>query len=162
MRTDKNKWEFAKLIYMRIFFALLASLLLAACGEYQTVRITLPDGFAVNALVADTPQKQEKGLMFVKDLPEDKGMLFVFNQEEDQAFWMKNTLIDLDIIFIGADKTVNSVEPEVPHSYTYTPDDEVAYSLGYGQYVLELASKTAAKHGVTAGAPLDFTVPDKK
>ena len=75
---------------------------------------------------------------------------------------MKNTLIDLDIIFIGADKKVNSVEPEVPHSYTYTPDDEVAYSLGYGQYVLELASKTAAKHGVTAGAPLGFTVPDKK
>ena len=162
MQADKNKWEFATLIYMKVFFLLLASLFVAACGEYQTVSITLPDGFVVNALVADTPQKQEKGLMFVKDLPENKGMLFVFNQEEEQAFWMKNTLIDLDIIFIGADKKVNSVEPEVPHSYTYTPDDEVAYSLGYGQYVLELASKTAAKHGVTAGAPLGFTVPDKK
>ena len=93
--------------------------------------------------------------------PENKGMLFVFNQEEEQAFWMKNTLIDLDIIFIGADKKVNSVEPEVPHSYTYTPDDEVAYSLGYGQYVLELPSGASAKHGIKTGSKLHFSTDTK-
>ena len=141
---------------MKVFFLLLASLFVAACGGYQTVSITLPDGFVVNALVADTPQKQEKGLMFVKDLPENKGMLFVFNQEEEQAFWMKNTLIDLDIVFIGPDKRVTSVAEQVPHSYTYTPDSDVARALGQGQYVLELAAKTAAGHGVKPGAQLSF------
>ena len=99
--------------------------------------------------------------MFVKQLPENEGMLFVFQQDEDQAFWMKNTLIDLDMVFIGSDKRVTSVAEQVPHSYTYTPDDEVAYALGYGQYVLELAAKTAAKHGVTEGAEIKFELAEK-
>lgn len=139
----------------------LLACLLCACNGYQTVTVTLPDGFAVRARVADTPEKQEKGLMFVKQLPENEGMLFVFQQDEDQAFWMKNTLIDLDMVFIGSDKRVTSVAEQVPHSYTYTPDDEVAYALGYGQYVLELAAKTAAKHGVTEGAEIKFELAEK-
>ena len=138
------------------------ALFLCACGGYETVTVTLPDGFAVKARLADTPEKQEKGLMFVTELPETEGMLFAFEQEEDQAFWMKNTLIDLDIIFIGADKKVTFVADEMPHSYTYTPDDQVAYAVGYGQYVLELPAKAAAKHGVVQGAELKFELPDKK
>ena len=136
--------------------------LLCSCGGYQTVEVTLPDGFAVNARIADTPEKQEKGLMFVKELPENEGMLFVFEQDEEQAFWMKNTLIDLDIVFIGSDRRVTSVAPQVRHSYTYTPDDQVAYALGYGQFVLELAAKTAAKHGVTEGTEIQFELAAKK
>ena len=116
---------------------------LCACKHYTTVPVTLPDGFVVQALVADTPAKQEKGLMFVTDLPENKGMLFVFDKEDEQVFWMKNTLIDLDMVFIGSDKAVTSVAVEMPHSYTYTPDNEIAYAVGQGQYVLELSAKTA-------------------
>lgn len=148
---------------MKKFALLLLPLfLLCACGGYETVTVTLPDGFPVQARVANTPQKQEKGLMFVTELPENEGMLFVFDQDEDQAFWMKNTLIDLDIVFIGSDRKVTFVAEEMPHSYTYTPDDQVAYALGYGQYVLELASKTAAKHGVVQGAEIQFTLPGTK
>lgn len=143
-----------------VLFAL--PFLLCACGGYETVTVTLPDGFNVRARVADTPEKQEKGLMFVKELPENEGMLFVFEQDEEQGFWMKNTLIDLDMVFIGSDKKVTSVAEEVEHSYTYTPDEEVAYALGYGRYVLELAAKTAAKHGVRPGTELKFDVTDKK
>ena len=105
---------------MKYFFLLLTILGLAACTNYQTVSITLPDGFVLHARVADTPAKQEKGLMFVKHLTENEGMLFTFDEETEQLFWMKNTLIDLDIVFIGADKRVILVDPEVPHSYTYT------------------------------------------
>ena len=94
--------------------------------------------------------------MFVKNLPEDQGMLFVFNKDQEQAFWMKNTLIDLDMVFISSHQIVTSVAAEVPHSYTYTPDEEVAYAFGYGKYVLELAGKTAAKHQVVPGAPVLF------
>lgn len=130
---------------------------LCACKHYTTVPVTLPDGFVVQALVADTPAKQEKGLMFVTDLPANKGMLFVFDKEDEQVFWMKNTLIDLDMVFIGSDKTVTSVAVEMPHSYTYTPDNEIAYAVGQGQYVLELSAKTAAKHNVVPGTKLAFT-----
>ena len=110
----------------------------------------------VQARVADTPEKQERGLMFVTELPEDQGMIFVFDKDEEQFFWMKNTLIDLDMVFMTGDKTVTHVAAEVPHSYTYTPDYEVAQAVGYGQYVLELASKTAQKHHVIPGSQLQF------
>ena len=132
-----------------------------ACAP-KPVTVTLPDGFEVAAQLADTPAKQEKGLMFVTHLPENEGMLFVFDQESAQAFWMKNTLIDLDMVFISADKTVTSVAAQMPHSYTYTPDNEVAYTEGWGQYVLELAAKTAARHGVTPGSKIEFSLPEKK
>lgn len=133
------------------------ALFTCACAPKNTVTVTLPDGFEVSAQLALTPQEHEKGLMFVTELPENKGMLFVFDTEDELLFWMKNTLIDLDMVFIGADKTVTSVANEMPHSYTYTPDNEIAYASGYGQYVLELAAKTAEKHGVKAGAKLQFT-----
>ncbi|MBO4674747.1 MAG: DUF192 domain-containing protein [Elusimicrobiaceae bacterium] len=140
----------------KVFFSTLIFIFLAGCSSYQTRTVTLPDGFKVAARVADTPAKQEKGLMFVTDLPENRGMLFVFDQEQELRFWMKNTLIDLDMVFIGADKKVTSVAQQVPHSYTYTPDYEVATADGVGQYVLELSAQTAAKHGVVPGATLQF------
>ena len=143
---------------MKHFFLLTVVLLLAACNSYKSTTVTLPDGFKIYARIADTPQKKAKGLMFVKQLPENEGMLFTFDEETEQLFWMKNTLIDLDIVFIGADKRVILVDPEVPHSYTYTPDSDVAYSAGYGKYVLELPAKTAGKHKVSAGEELDFTL----
>ena len=146
---------------MKHFFLLFTLFLLAACGGKQTLQVTLPDGFTVQAALATTPQQHAKGLMFVKHLPENEGMLFVFEEEQPQSFWMKNTLIDLDIIFIGADQRVTSVAAQMPHSYTYTPDTDVAYTNGYGQYVLELAAKTAARHGVVPGAKINFTTAGK-
>ena len=143
---------------MRKCFLLLVALLsVGACNTYQTIPVTLPDGFVVQARVADTPAKQERGLMFVQNLPENEGMIFVFDQDQEQVFWMKNTLIDLDMVFVNSHKTVTSVAAEVPRSYTYTPDDEVAYAVGYGQYVVELAAQTAAKHNVVAGTQLIFS-----
>lgn len=142
---------------MKYFFPVFLLLTLVGCTSDKTVPVTLPDGFTVQARVADTPQKQQRGLMFVKHLPENEGMLFPFEEETDQLFWMKNTLVNLDIVYLGADKRVILVDPQVPHSYTYTPDSEVAYSAGYGKYVLELAAKTAQRHGVTQGAELRFT-----
>ncbi len=141
----------------KLLLLMLAAGSLAACRSSRTIPVTLPDGFVVQAQVANTPQQQEHGLMFVTDLPEDKGMIFIFDTEQDQLFWMKNTLIDLDMVFIDSTKKVTQVASEVPHSYTYTPDDEVAYAVGYGQYVLELAAKTAQKHQVVPGSTVQFS-----
>lgn len=141
----------------RLLFLSLA-LLLAACNDYQTATLTLPDGSLIKARIADTPEKTERGLMFVTDMPQDEGMLFVFDNEQDQLFWMKNTLIDLDIIFIAPDQIVTGLHERVPHTYTYTPDYEVPTAGGRGQYVLELNAGVAEKTGIKPGSRLQFTL----
>jgi uncharacterized membrane protein (UPF0127 family) len=59
--------------------------------------------------VAATPEQQERGLMFVKSLAPDRGMIFPYDPPQQIAFWMKNTLIPLDIIFIRADGTIAKI-----------------------------------------------------
>lgn len=151
-----NKYAFCYTLYMKkLLFFILLSVLFSACAKTRTI-VTLPDGFSVEVRLALTPEEQQNGLMFVKHLPENQGMLFVFDQNQQHIFWMKNTLIDLDIVFLDDAQQVTSVSAQVPRSYTYTPDNQVALAPGYGQYVLELASKTAAKHGVKEGAKISF------
>lgn len=142
---------------MKHFALAILTLFLGACTHPSVVTVTLPDGFEVSARIANTPKAQEKGLMFVTELPENEGMLFVFDEEDDLTFWMKNTLIDLDMIFLDSEQTVTSVADEMPHSYTYTPDDQVAYAEGWGKYVLEVPAKTAARHHVKEGVKLQFS-----
>ena len=140
---------------MKNLFALSLLLLLCACGGVK-VPLTLPDGFIVKAEIADTPAKAEKGLMFRKSLAENGGMLFIFEEEAPRVFWMKNTFIDLDMIFIDADGVVTSVAANVPRSYSYTPDHKVAYVPGRGRYVLELAAGGAKKHNIEEGSKIEF------
>lgn len=138
---------------MWLFFAVF---LLTACNAYQTADVTLPSGQVIKAKIADTPEKITKGLMFVKQMPENEGMLFVFDEEDEHLFWMKNTLIDLDIVFILSDGTVSVVHDRVPHTYTYTPDYQVPTAYGIGQYVLELNGGVSGKHGVEPGRKIKF------
>lgn len=130
---------------------------MCACSP-KTVKIILPDGFTVKAELALTPEEAAKGLMFRTELPEGSGMLFVFDEDDARYFWMKNTLIDLDIIFITSDKKIFSSAQRVPHSYTYTPDSQVATAQGYGQYVLELPAGSVKKHALNDGSALEFNL----
>ncbi len=67
--------------------------------------------------MALTPHEQEVGLMFRKEVPADGGMLFVFPVQQEGQFWMKNTLVPLDMVFINADGTIRSIsENTVPLS----------------------------------------------
>src|SRR6185437_8446395 len=79
---------------------LLAAPVLAA--DADATFHTAKGEFTFHLEFADTPAAQEKGLMFRKSLAPDAGMLFDFHDEEVVAFWMKNTLIPLDMLFIGA------------------------------------------------------------
>ena len=139
-------------------FLLLPLFLLCACSAYDKTIVTFPDGFKVKAEIADTPEKTEKGLMHRKTLAENKGMLFIFDKSEPRLFWMKNTLISLDIIFINSDKTIYSIAHNVPRSYVYTPDDQVRRVQGFGKYVLEVPSGTARKHNLAEGSALEFNL----
>ncbi len=154
--------RFCYTINMRKIFAVLVSAaacgVLCACGEYEYTDVSLPDGFVIRAAIADTPQKTQKGLMFVKELPPDAGMLFVFDKEDEQYFWMKNTLVDLDIIFLDAQQRIRTQYARVPHTYTYTPDAQIPVVSGRARYVLECAAGTIMRHSLKNGDRLEFAL----
>src|SRR5262249_30583791 len=94
-------------------FSLFALGLLYACASISTAQVTIHsqkgDLIGVSVEIAETQQKRSFGLMYRRDLPESHGMLFIFLREEPLSFWMKNTPLPLDIIFINADHTIVSI-----------------------------------------------------
>ena len=96
--------------------------------------------------LAQTPEQRQIGLMWRKDMPQHEGMLFVFEQASVQCFWMRNTLIPLDMVFIGADRRVVGVV----HRATPETDDPRDVP-GEWLYVLEVAGGMASRWGVRAG-----------
>lgn len=100
---------------------------------------------AVTVEVAADPAARERGLMFRQRLDEDRGMLFVFEDEEEHSFWMKNTLIPLDMIFIsGEGRVVGVVSRAEPLSLE-------PRSGGRCRFVLEVAGGWARARGVAPG-----------
>lgn len=98
------------------------------------------------AEVAADPASQEKGLMFRKSMAPDAGMLFDFHTPDFQTFWMKNTIVPLDMIFIRADGTISSIAPNaVPYSETPIPSYEPVRA------VLEINGGRAAQLGILPG-----------
>lgn len=95
--------------------------------------------------VADTDMKRSAGLMFRAAMADDHGMLFVFDQTRRLSFWMKNTPMPLDLIFIGEDGRVVATLPGEPFSTASIGPEEPA------RFVLELKAGTAQKSGIADG-----------
>ena len=107
---------------------------------------TRNDGHVFRVWLADTPERQSQGLMFVRDLPEDEGMLFVDRDSRIWGMWMKNTFIPLDMVFIDARGRVVAIfERTVPHS------EASIWSDGPVRAVLEVNGGTAARLGLKPG-----------
>ncbi len=125
--------------------------------------LTFPNGKKISVDVVDTPATREIGLMCVTKMPKNYGMLFAFSQEMALNFWMKNTLVPLDILWIGADKKITIIHERMKASRVDTPEDQIAVAGGRGQYVLELASGEAKRRGLKAGDQLNFeaAIPEK-
>ena len=101
--------------------------------------------------VVKEPRELRRGLMYREYLPPDQGMLFLMGDEEEHSFWMKNTLIPLDMLFIGKDKKVAGVvENAEPLTTTSRMVD------GMSLYVLEVNGGWCKKHGIGAGATAQF------
>ena len=88
------------------FTALLAAALFIA--DPPLITITYPKGTRILAEVVDTPAKRASGLMFRDRLAPDRGMLFVFEEAGAWSFWMKNTMIALDILWLAASASAGS------------------------------------------------------
>jgi uncharacterized membrane protein (UPF0127 family) len=108
----------------------------------------------VRVEVAATDQQRQMGLMFREALGEFDGMLFIFPSERHNSFWMRNTLLPLDMFFIDSSwKVVGVVENAEP--LTESPRDVD----GLSQYVLEVNAGFAKRHGLGAGNKLRFVAP---
>ena len=101
--------------------------------------------------LARSPRQIQRGLMYRRHLQPDRGMLFLFPRERVQSFWMKNTLIPLDMIFVTSGMEVAGVVENAE------PLTEVSRSVGKpSQYVIEVNAGWASAHGVVSGTPVRF------
>ena len=117
-------------------------------------RIVLPDGFVVSLEIAADDEMRAQGLMYRDHIDPGKGMLFVFPRDDVFSFWMKNTRIPLDMIWIDANRRVVGLIPNVPPCRV---PDCPSYGPGVvARYVLELGAGEAAKHGLKVGDALQF------
>jgi uncharacterized membrane protein (UPF0127 family) len=98
--------------------------------------------------VADDTGERSAGLMFRETMADDRGMLFVFEQTQPVGFWMKNTPMPLDLVFIAEDGTVRAVRPGVPFSEAVISPGEPV------RFVLELKAGTAEKAGIVGGTKI--------
>lgn len=104
---------------------------------------------SITVEVCSTPQERSLGLMYRKSLAKDAGMLFAFPSERMNAFWMKNTYLSLDMVFIDSKLRVVGVLEDVP------PLNEAPRGIDVpSQYVVELAAGGARQHGVSIGAEM--------
>jgi uncharacterized membrane protein (UPF0127 family) len=118
------------------------------------VRVHAP-GEVLDLRIADSAAKREYGLMCVRVLPPRTGMIFVFSDGDNlRDFWMKNTLIPLDMIWVSKNGLVNDVAANVPSTTTDTPDTKIPHREGTGTYVIELAAGEAARAGIKPGVML--------
>jgi uncharacterized protein len=124
----------------------------AQAGDWP--QILFPDGFAVKVEVASDDPTREQGLMYRNSLADDRGMIFLFPQNGEFAFWMKNTLIPLDMIWIDEGKRIVHIASNVPPCKA---DPCPSYPPGVqARYVLEVAAGVAAKHHLANGNILRF------
>src|SRR3989304_5131067 len=91
--------------WLRAIFLLALSLVVVACDSGPRVIISTKNGkeLVLRVEVVETPAKRALGLQYRNELADDQGMLFLFRFETVQSFWMKNTPLSLDMIFIGSD-----------------------------------------------------------
>jgi len=157
--NDRKRRKFRTQV---ITIILLAGLLFAGLKVYEkylTAKSFIPltisrDNKTIETFkveVADSEPEQEKGLMYRKSIGNREGMIFLYNSEKIQTFWMKNTYIPLDMLFIDKSKKIVGMLKNVP------PLNEEQRSVSVpSQYVLELKSGVADELGVQVGDLVGF------
>ena len=121
-------------------------------------RVILPDGTAIQVEIASDDATRAQGLMFRDQLAADRGMIFLFNQTNNYPFWMKNTLIPLDMIWIDDQKRIVAIKASVPPCKA---DPCPSYDpAAFARYVLELGGGVAARHGLANGQTVRFEAMD--
>lgn len=114
----------------------------------------LPDGFVVELEIAANDELRAQGLMYRESLPSGQGMLFLFPRPGEYPFWMKNTLIPLDMIWLEPAGRIVAIRPDIQPCRadpcpTYAPE-------AIASYVLELAAGEAKAHNLVVGDTIEL------
>ncbi len=133
-------------LWLAVACALAAAPAVATESEDTVVIVSGGEEHVFEVEIADTPDKTSRGLMFRRELAPDAGMLFDFFEERPASFWMRNTLIPLDMLFIRANGEIVKVHANaIPHDETPIPSGEPV------RFVLEIPGGRAAELGISAG-----------
>ena len=125
-----------------------------AASSVAGPRIVFPDHFAVSVEIASDPETRTQGLMFRDHLAGNAGMIFLFPKADEYPFWMKNTLIPLDMVWVDEGHRIVHISHDVPPCKAdpcadYPPNAKASS-------VLELAAGVAARHHLNTGDTLLF------
>lgn len=154
--------DFTWIIMMRYLFLCLLTLL-SGCTlvwpsnnnhqqqDPDTLSRICTEADCIHIEIADTDASRQQGLMRREDLPIGSGMLFIFEQTAHHAFWMKNTLLDLDIIWLDEMLTIVDIQTVPPCTTDPCPSYTPAQP---SRFVLELNAQTATSLGRTTGTQL--------
>lgn len=131
--------------------AVLLAVPLAACSDEGKLVLHTDSGdHSFNVEVVDTDETRAQGLMYRQELADDAGMLFDFKEERNVSFWMRNTFIPLDMIFVGSDGVVKNIHVNArPQDPTSIPSE------GPVQFVLEIPGGQSKVIGLKAGDTMD-------
>ncbi len=126
-------------------------------GELYLVKSTGDTIRKIDIEIADVESERTIGLMHRRSMPDTQGMLFIFEQERPRSFWMRNTLIGLDIMYVRADGEIESIA-----KYCIPKYEKSIPSRGPALYVLEVIEGFCDIHGVEVGDRIDFKRTDGK
>ncbi len=146
---------------VRVILLLFTLLCVTACDAGQAQQLPSEDmvvlksgsnaQIKLSVEVADTPYALQRGMMFRTEVKPNTGMIFVFPDYTERWFWMKNTLVPLDMLFIDDTGMIVTIHPNaVPH------DETPVKSVVPAKYVLEIGGGEAARHGFAVGDKIIF------
>ena len=126
---------------------------LATPPKLRTGTVVFPEagGKEVTVEIVDTEQTKARGLMYRKAMPENQGMIFLFDRRKNHTFWMHNTCIPLDMLFIDDDGVIVGIEENTP-----TMDDSTFQVGCPSRHVLEVNAGFTRKHGIKAGQRIEL------
>ena len=128
-----------------------------ACSTDQVFFETDDGIVGIDVEIADDPQERAQGLMNRTELAAKQGMLFVYETPQQVAFWMKNTLIPLDMVFMDATGTIRHIhENAVPHDETPIPGAAQGDAEPERLMILEISGGDAARLGIATGQAMAF------
>ena len=135
-----------------------ACLVAGGGGDARRAEVRFPQGRRFIAEIADTPERLQRGYMFRREVGKEDAMIFVFPETGLHPFWMKNTLVPLDMIWLDEERTVIHIEPSAPPCKTdpcptYGPPRK-------SRYVLEVRGGSAAREELKVGDHLLISFPD--
>lgn len=133
-----------------LVFVLVLIVSISGCLDQSKLTIFTSKGeVKINAEIADEDRKRQRGLMFRDSLDENSGMLFIFDKEQQVSFWMKNTKIPLDMIFVSANGTIIEIKENVqPCLYDPCP---IYSSQHPTKYVIEVNAGFSRKNNIQTG-----------